>query len=159
MLIVNEQTGLIRPFSKFCPAGAVPSPSPSMSPSTSPSDSPILACPITWNLYNSRNDKLVMPITEGVRITNPPRCGSTNIEAVVPCNVTSNGVGIELYQGIRLIRNQTELASKYFLFGNKGTNVLGGKMPPGTYSIRATANGMVSPFTTFTLGGKCSIFF
>jgi subtilisin family serine protease len=113
-------------------------------------------CTITWNLYNSRTDKLVVPLPNNANISRPPPCGRTNIEAVVPCGASNHRVVMELFQGKRRILRNTERAAPYFLFGNAGSNVLDGKLRAGRYSIRATVDGMVSPFTNFTLGGKCS---
>jgi subtilisin family serine protease len=113
-------------------------------------------CTITWNLYNSRTDKLVAPLPNNATISSPPPCGRTNIEAIVPCGASNNRVLIELFQGKRRILRNTERNFPYFLFGNAGSNVLDGKIRAGRYSIRATVDGIVSPFTNFTLGGTCS---
>jgi hypothetical protein len=107
-------------------------------------------------LYNSRTDKLVAPLSNNATISRPPPCGRTNIEAVVPCGASNHRVVMELFQGKRRILRNTERAVPYFLFGNAGSNVLDGKLRAGRYSIRVTVDGMVSPFTNFTLGGKCS---
>jgi cysteine-rich repeat protein len=112
-------------------------------------------CTITFNLYNSRTDTLVAPLTNGTTIANPPPCRRLNIEAVVPCANGSN-VKLELYRGSQLAKRKTEYFYPYFLFGNRGPQVHDGTIKPGTYGIRArVANGAWSPFTNFTLGGRC----
>jgi cysteine-rich repeat protein len=112
-------------------------------------------CTITFNLYNSRTDSLVAPLTNGTIVASPPPCRRLNIEAVIPCAQGSN-VTLELYQDSRLAKRKFERTSPYFLFGNQGRNVLDGTIKPGTYGIRArVANGAWSPFTNFTLGGRC----
>jgi cysteine-rich repeat protein len=112
-------------------------------------------CTITFNLYNSQNDTLVAPLTNGTVVASPPPCRRLNIEAVIPCAQGSN-VTLELYQDPRLAKRKFERTSPYFLFGNQGRNVLDGTIKPGTYGIRArVANGAWSPFTNFTLGGRC----
>jgi cysteine-rich repeat protein len=112
-------------------------------------------CTITYNLYNSKNDTLVAPLTNGTTIANPPPCRRLNIEAVVPCANGSN-VTLELYRGSQLTKRKTEYFVSYFLFGNQGRNVFDGKILPGSYGIRArVASGAWSPFTNFTLGGRC----
>jgi cysteine-rich repeat protein len=112
-------------------------------------------CTITFNLYNSQNDTLVAPLTNGTIVASPPPCRRLNIEAVIPCAQGSN-VTLELYRGSRLAKRKFERTSPYFLFGNQGRNVLDGKIVPGSYGIQArVANGAWSPFTNFTLGGRC----
>jgi cysteine-rich repeat protein len=112
-------------------------------------------CTITFNLYNSQNDTLVAPLTNGTIVASPPPCRRLNIEAVIPCAQGSN-VTLELYRDSRLAKRKFERTSPYFLFGNQGRNVLDGKILPGSYGIRArVANGAWSPFTNFTLGGRC----
>jgi cysteine-rich repeat protein len=112
-------------------------------------------CTITYNLYNSQNDTLVAPLTNGTIVASPPSCRRLNIEAVIPCAQGSN-VTLELYRGSRLVKRKFERTSPYFLFGNQGRNVYDGKIVPGSYGIRAcVANGAWSPFTNFTLGGRC----
>jgi hypothetical protein len=113
-------------------------------------------CTITWNLYNTRTDTLVVSLINGATITNPPPCGKASIEVVAPCAAPRMKVGIELFQGSRLVKRRK--ASKYyFLFGTKGDNILDGKISAGSYSIRAIVNGTTtSPFTNFTLGGTCA---
>jgi subtilisin family serine protease len=113
-------------------------------------------CTITWKLYNSRTDKLVAPLRNNAVITRPPPCGRTNIEALVPCGASNNRVLIELFQGNRRIQRNIESTVPYFLFSNSGSDVLDGKIRAGRYSIRVTVDGIVSPFTNFTLGGTCS---
>jgi subtilisin family serine protease len=115
----------------------------------------LVDCTITFNLYNSRTDSLVTSLTNGTTIANPPPCRRLNIEAVVPCANGSN-VTLELYRGSQLTKRKTEYFVPYFLFGNDGRNVYDGRIKPGTYGIRArVANGVWSPFTNFTLGGRC----
>jgi cysteine-rich repeat protein len=112
-------------------------------------------CTITYNLYNSWTDTLVVPLTNGTIVASPPHCRRLNIEAVVPCATGSN-VTLELYRDFRLAKRKFELTSPYFLFGNQGRNVNDGKIVPGSYGIRArVANGAWSPFTNFSLGGRC----
>jgi cysteine-rich repeat protein len=112
-------------------------------------------CTITYNLYNSQNDTFVAPLTNGTVVASPPPCRRLNIEAVIPCAQGSN-VTLELYRDSRLAKRKFERTSPYFLFGNQGRNVNDGTIKPGTYGIRASvANGAWSPFTNFTLGGRC----
>jgi cysteine-rich repeat protein len=112
-------------------------------------------CTITYNLYNSKNETLVAPLTNGTVVASPPPCRRLNIEAMVPCANGSN-VTLELYRDSRLAKWKFERTSPYFLFGNQGRNVLDGKIVPGSYGIRArVASGAWSPFTNFTLGGRC----
>lgn len=116
-------------------------------------------CYVTWNLYNSQTDKIHSKLVNGKTIDNPPLCTRMNIEAVVPCG-RANGkpVLIELFKnrGTEIFRKSTDTTAKYFLFGNKGTDVYDGRIPPGTYTIRANVNGVYTPKTTFTLrGGRC----
>jgi hypothetical protein len=114
---------------------------------------------VTWNLYNSKTDKLNAKLVNGTTILKPPPCTRTNIEAVVPYGL-ANGkpVLIELYKnnGNELFHARTENMAGYFLFGNIGANVYNGRIPPGTYSIRAKVNDIYTPRTTFTLrGDRC----
>jgi cysteine-rich repeat protein len=112
-------------------------------------------CTITYILYNSQNDTLVAPLTNGTVVASPPPCRRLNIEAVIPCAEGSN-VTLELYRDSRLAKRKFERTSPYFLFGNQGRNVYDGKIVPGSYGIRSrVASGAWSPFTTFTLGGRC----
>jgi cysteine-rich repeat protein len=112
-------------------------------------------CTITYNLYNSQNDTLVAPLTNGTTIANPPPCRRLNIEAVIPC-AQGNNVTLELYRDSRLAKRKFERTFPYFLFGNQGRNVYDGKIVPGSYGMRArVASGAWSPFTNFTLGGRC----
>jgi cysteine-rich repeat protein len=112
-------------------------------------------CTITYNLYNSQNDTLVAPLTNGTFVASPPPCRRLNIEAVIPCAQGSN-VTLELYQDSRLAKRKFERTSPYFLFGNQGRNVNDGTIKPGSYGIWSrVANGAWSPFTNFTLGGRC----
>jgi cysteine-rich repeat protein len=112
-------------------------------------------CTITYNLYNSQNDTLAAPLTNGTVVASPPPCRRLNIEAMIPCAQGSN-VTLELYLGSRLAKRKFERTSPYFLFGNQGRNVYDGTIKPGSYGIRSrVANGAWSPFTNFTLGGQC----
>jgi hypothetical protein len=113
-----------------------------------------LDCSISWNLYDSQTDSLVARLANGTTIPSPPPCGKTNIEAFLPCG-TSGSVFIELRQGTKVVQSRYENSAKYFLFGNIGNDALDGKIPAGSYSIRATSSGIVGPATTFILGGKC----
>jgi hypothetical protein len=116
---------------------------------------PELDCTITWNLYNSKTNTYVAALTNGAVFSKPPSCGKTNIEAVVPCAVTKNYILIELWQGSRRVRRRKEYNAPYFLFGNNGADIYDGKIAAGKYGIRAVVDGRTSPFTNFTLGGKC----
>jgi hypothetical protein len=95
-------------------------------------------------------------LTNGVTITNPPPCGKTNIEAIVPCVASNHQIVLELWRGAKRVKRRTESNIPYFLFGNNGANVLDGKIAAGRYGIRAIVDGVTSPFTNFTLGGTCS---
>jgi hypothetical protein len=134
-----------------------PTVTPSQAPSVTPSASPTRLCPFQWNIYHSRSNKKVYTIVDGGTIRNPPPCRFINIEAVPLCDIDpeEDDVILELYQGTTLLEQRAAFDSPYFLFGHQGADVLDGSIPAGTYSIRAVVNGGVSPFTTFTLGGKC----
>jgi hypothetical protein len=134
-----------------------PTVAPSQAPSVTPSASPTRLCPFQWNIYHSRSNKKVYTIVDGGTIRNPPPCRFINIEAVPLCDIDpeEDDVILELYQGTTLLEQRAAFASPYFLFGHQGADVLDGSILAGTYSIRAIVNGGVSPFTTFTLGGKC----
>ena len=115
------------------------------------------ACKIVqWYLYDARTDLMTASILEGTVISSPPTCGQTNIEVVVPCVSSTATVVIELYNtSNQLVTRRTETSAKYFLFGNQGNDVTAGRINAGTYQIRAVVNGVVFPFTRFTLGGVC----
>lgn len=122
--------------------------------------SPKPDCTVSWKLYNSKKDKFAADLTNGVTIARPPPCGHANIEAVVPCankRHCDNKVTIELYQGSHLIKRRKEFEYRYFLYGNNGYDIFDGKIAAGCYGVRAYANGKWSPFTNFTLGGKCGL--
>ena len=128
---------------------------PSNSPTTTPSHVPSAApspkdCAITWNLFNSTSNAFVAELTNGVSIENLPLY--VNIEAFVPCDAPINEVIIELWGGPQRIRRHKELQFPYFLFGNNGADVLNGSITAGIYGIRAIVNGVVSPFTMFSVG-------
>jgi uncharacterized surface protein with fasciclin (FAS1) repeats len=134
-----------------------PTETPSAAPSASPSAAPVRDCTIRWNLYDSKTDRIVAPLTNNVTIANPPRCGNSNIEAVLPCRGPGDKVILELWRGAKRIERHQEGTYPYFLFGNSGRNVKGEKIAAGTYGIRAKVSGTASfsPFTNFTLGGSC----
>lgn len=112
------------------------------------------ACAASYKLYDARNDKVVAKIVNGRTVTSPP-C-ELNIEVVLPCATTGKNVSVQLlHQNGTVIRARDEV-EKFFLFGNTKTNILAGKIPPGTYIIEAVANGIVQPSpATFTLAGRC----
>ena len=92
-------------------------------------------------------------------MANPPPCNNTNIEAVVSCGsgASTTSVTVELFTSSNsLVACITENESPYYLFGNSESDINDGRIPPGTYKIRSKMNGVTSPFTTFTLGGKCT---
>lgn len=130
--------------------------SPTLEPTSAPSESPIIDCTVTYGLYNSVTNVFVAPLPNGAVILNPPPCGRTNIEAVVPCGATNNQVIFELWRGSRRVQRKIELMVPYFLFGNKGADVKNGKITAGSYGIRVIVGGTTSPFTNFTFGGTCS---
>jgi hypothetical protein len=112
-------------------------------------------CTVTFNLYYSRTDSLVTPLTNGTTVTNPPPCRKMNVEAVVPCG-NGGAVTLVLYRGSQLAKRRTEQFAPYFLFGNDGRNVYDGRISFGKYGIRARVTGDAwSPFTNFTMGGQC----
>ena len=118
---------------------------------------PTNSCPITWKLYNSNTNAAVAVLTNGLYVANPPPCGKTSIEVVVPCLGQSDMVVMDLYRGSKLVRRQTESQKPFFLFGDdsKG-DVKDGKIAAGSYGVRVKVNNVWSPFTYFTLGGTCS---
>jgi hypothetical protein len=116
------------------------------------------ACDVSFRVYNTRTQRAVgnTLTTNGTTITGPP-C-KINIEAVVPCVVSSTGgtkVRLELLRNGVVVRQREEVA-RYFLFGNTGTTISAGTIATGTYTIRAVVNGIVQPKPiTFTLAGTC----
>ena len=129
---------------------------PTKSPTTQPINAPTTNCDVSWKLFNSHTDSLVVNLTNGTIVTTPPPCRRTNIEAVVPCGDRNDEVTIELFRNGHRVHRRVERVVPYFLFGNSGSNVFDGRIAPGTYRIRANVNGIFTPFTTFTLQGpKC----
>jgi len=117
-----------------------------------------LYCRITFVLFNARYNDEVFILYNGTNAIdlNLPACGWANIEAVVPCGDSDRKVTIELYQGTNRFLQATDSRPPYFLFGNRGRNVKRGKIPAGSYGIRAQVDGIWSPFTNFTLQGSCN---
>lgn len=118
----------------------------------------IVTCSLSWNFYNSNTDAFVTPLTNNVVISNPPPCGSANIELIVPCG-TALPVDMELFQitttgstGIRIAGKRKQFPD-YFLFENNGTDIFGERISPGNYSVRANINGKYSPRVKFAIGG------
>jgi hypothetical protein len=139
-------------------ATAVPVAIPNATPTKMPTQAPI-NCGVVYQLFNSKTEQFVANLLNGTTLTTPPLppCKLTNIEAILPCGSTDNRVVIELFSGSKRIRRQVESTAPYFLFGNRGTNVVNGKIAPGTYRIRTQVNNVFTPFTTFTLQGpRCS---
>ena len=141
---------------------AAPVPVKAPVPVATPVNVPISApttgnCNLQWYLYNANTNSLVASLLNGTVVSAPPTCGQTNIEVVVPCNSDSTAtVFIELYStGNTLLHRRKETSPKYFLFGNSGNDVSAGSIKAGTYMIRAVVNGLVYPFSRFTLGGTC----
>jgi FG-GAP repeat len=126
------------------------------SPTTQPINAPTTNCDVSWKLFNSHTDSLVVNLTNDTIVTTPPPCRRTNIEAVVPCGDWNDEVTIELFRNGHRVHRRVEWVAPYFLFGNNGSNVFDGRIKPGTYHIRANVNDVFTPFTTFTLQGpKC----
>jgi hypothetical protein len=109
---------------------------------------------VRFFLYNSKNDTRVAQLTNGTNITNPPPCRKMNIEAVIRCD-DAGDVKLELYRGHQLVKRKIEYVAPYFLFGNNGRHIHDGKISPGNYGIRVRVEEKWSPFTNFTMGGKC----
>jgi hypothetical protein len=112
------------------------------------------ACNVVFNVYNVRTQAVVKTLTSGTTITAPP-C-NINIEAILPCLPgTVTKIKMELLRNGNVIR-QREEESRFFLFGNVGDTASSGTIAAGTYTIRATINGVVQPKpVTFTLAGTC----
>jgi hypothetical protein len=105
-------------------------------------------CAVSWNLYNSRTDTVVMSLVNNTNIRNPPPCGYANIEALGSCAKSKSVVVLELYDHKgTLVQRRTELQSKYFVYGNRGPQVHDG--------IRAIVDGTPSSYTKFTILGSC----
>jgi hypothetical protein len=113
------------------------------------------ACNVAFQVFNVRTQTLARTLTDGLTITAPP-C-NINIEAVVPCLPnTVTKVKLELLRNGNVIRQRDE-ESRFFLFGNVGNTISSGSLAAGTYTIRASVNGVVQPNpVTFTLAGTCA---
>jgi hypothetical protein len=112
------------------------------------------ACKVSYKVYNARNQKALVTLTNATTITAPP-C-AINIEAIVPCLANnSTSVRMELLKGKTLVIGRDEV-TPFFLFGNNGANVLPGLILAGTYTIRVLIDGIVQPDPiTFTTKGSC----
>ena len=104
---------------------------------------------VYFRLYDAKKNTLVEPIYDGSTISSPP-C-QVNIEAVIPCG-TTGPVRIELRKDGKSIKKQREIAQPYFLYGHRGSDVLTGSIPAGTYTLTAKSNNIKSPPITFTIG-------
>jgi surface protein len=120
---------------------------------------------VTWKLYNSKTNALVMNLSNDTIVSSPPPCNRTNIKADVVLMVGDKScdanpiqnITLELYQrkNNKIVKRRVEKEAPYFLFGNKDTNIHHGRIPPGTYRIRAIINGIyTTPMTTFTLSSS-----
>jgi hypothetical protein len=107
-----------------------------------------LPCAPIFRMWNGNTDALVSTLVNGGTVASPP-CG-VNIEALLPC--VNGTVTLELLSGGTVIRSRVERTAPYFLYGDQGANILSGAISAGTYAIRAIANGIALPSTTFTFG-------
>ena len=154
-----QVNGKWSPFTKFTLVAPVPpTRAPTHAPTRKPTPAPTRDCAISWKLFNSKTDKFVADLTKGATIAHPPPCGRANIEAIIPCADEYHDdadVTLELFQGSHLVERNTEFTFRYFLFGNRGASISDGNIPAGRYGIRALVDGEWSPFTNFTLKGRC----
>jgi hypothetical protein len=95
---------------------------------------------VLFKLYDSQTDQPVANITNRAVIMKPPPCLRTNIEAIVPCNISTNPLTMELYSNVttltgtrvHIIHRRVERVPRYFLFGNSGNDASDGLIYPGT---------------------------
>jgi hypothetical protein len=113
---------------------------------------PAPACVPSFAIYNGRYDSWYRTIAAGGTVATPP-C-AINVEARF-CGPVATPVTIQLLQNGVVKNSRIESQAPYFLFGDAGSDVLAGSIPPGTYSIRTIVGGVMGNSTTFTLGA-CS---
>ena len=109
----------------------------------------------TFDLYNSISDTKVVTLVNGTNVAVPPPCNNTNIK-VIPCDPYTGHVIIELYDVLnKRVGSRNDTLPPYFLYPHTTTQIFGGRMPRGTYHIRASVSGIFSPLVTFRMGA-CS---
>jgi hypothetical protein len=110
-------------------------------------------CTASYSIYNAATDALFLPLTPGATVSNPP-C-SINILSTVTCEdgFTASSVLLRLRSGGNLVQTRLERLAPYFLHGDAGSNILDGRISPGSYTIETTAPGAIfqAPLS-FTMG-------
>jgi hypothetical protein len=111
-------------------------------------------CTTSYGLYNAATDTQVSLLRNGDTISSPP-C-SVNIRVNVTCAepVAFPQVVMQVRSlNGNIVQTRTEKLAPYYLFGDAGTNVLGGAISAGTYTIDTTYPGVIMPKPlTFTFG-------
>lgn len=113
-------------------------------------------CRPTYTLYNSTSDAVFTTLKYGATVPCIPE--SVNVRVTFPCEANVTGpVTMRLFNAANAkIHERVEGAAPYYLFGDRGTDVLGGGIPAGSYSISSFVNAkQTNPFF-FNVGGKCA---
>ena len=113
-------------------------------------------CRPKYTLYNATSEAVYAEIKYGATIPCIP--AAINIRAEFPCeSVVSGPVTMRLFnfQNTK-IHERSEGVAPYYLYGDRGADVLGAGMPKGSYSVSSFVNGkQTSPFF-FNVGGTCA---
>ena len=112
-------------------------------------------CRPRYTLFNAANDTSFAVLKYGATLPCIP--ASVNIRVEFPCETTVTGpVTLRLFNAANTkIHERVEGVAPYYLYGDKGTDVLGSGMPAGSYSISSFANGKPTNPFFFNVGGTC----
>lgn len=112
-------------------------------------------CRPKYTLYDAKTDAVFNVLTYGATVPCIP--ASVNIRVEFPCGVGKNSrVLMKLFNSANtMIGERLERMAPFFLFGDRGSDVLGRGMPAGAYSISSLVNGKQTDPYFFNVGGTC----
>jgi hypothetical protein len=128
------------------PSGSTPVPPPVQAPVKSPVSTPTSPF-LRWNLWNANTDTIYTPNFK----SGGSFCRSIfdfAFEAVTDSTVSKVFFSMTGPNGFSY--TETETSALWALFGNVGNDFYGQKLPVGTYSLSATANGDSSKSSTIS---------
>ena len=113
-------------------------------------------CRPKYTLYNATSDAPFNVLKYGATVPCIP--AAINIRAEFPCEANVTGpVTLRLFNaGNTKIHERVEGVAPYYLYGDKGVDVIGSGMPAGSYSISSFVNGKPTNPFFFNVGGTCA---
>jgi glycerophosphoryl diester phosphodiesterase len=113
-------------------------------------------CRPTYTLFNATSDAVFANLSYGATVPCIP--AAINIRVTFPCEATVTGpVTMSLFDASnKKIIERVEKNAPYFLYGDSGTDVFGGGLLRGSYSIASFVNGKPTNPFFFNVGGRCA---